>query len=107
MVETFAAEGHDAIHADDLGIGHSPDTDIARNAVDRECCIVTRDFDFADLRNYVPALHRGIVVLEIPRHRGSTYMRYLLGKLFDYLRAGGSVDGKLLIIDPDRIRTRQ
>jgi len=33
-------------------------------------------------------------------------MRFLLGKLFEHLRAGGAVDGKLLIVEADRIRTR-
>jgi hypothetical protein len=106
MVETLAAEGHDAVHADDLGIGHAEDREIANEALRQERCVVTRDFDFADLRNYDPTQHRGIVVLAIPRHRGSAYMRFLLGKLIDHLRAGGLMDRKLLIVDADRIRTR-
>lgn len=106
MIDAFTAEGHDAVHADDLGIGHSADPEIARAAQTGERCVVTRDFDFADLRNYDPADHRGIVVLTVPRHRGSAYMRYLLGRLFGYIRDGGIIDGKLLIIDADRIRIR-
>jgi len=106
MIDAFAAEGHDAVHADDLGIAHSEDPEIAREAQRTDRCVITRDFDFADLRNYDPARHRGIVVLAVPRHRGSAYMRFLLGKLFDHLRAGGAVDGKLLIVEADRIRTR-
>jgi GNAT superfamily N-acetyltransferase len=106
MIDDFAAEGHDALHADDLGIGHAPDSEIAKEAGEAARCIVTRDFDFADLRNYRPAAHRGIIVLTIPRHRGSAYMRFLLGTLFDYLRDDGAVDQKLLIIDADRIRVR-
>ena len=106
MVEVFVAEGHDAVHADDLGIGHSADTEIASAALVEERCIVTRDYDFADLRNYDPAKHQGIVVLTVPLHRGSTYMRYLLGRLFEHIRGGGAVSGKLLIVDADRIRTR-
>jgi Domain of unknown function (DUF5615) len=106
MIDAFAAEGHDAVHADDLGIGHSADPEIAREAQRTDRCVITRDFDFADLRNYEPTQHRGIVVLAVPRHRGSAYMRFLLGKLFEHLRAGGVVDGKLLIVEADRIRTR-
>jgi hypothetical protein len=106
MIDAFSAEGHDAVHADDLGIGHSADPEIAREAQQEERCVITRDFDFADLRNYDPTQHRGIVVLTVPRHRGSAYMRFLLGKLFEHLRAGGAVDGKLLIVEADRIRTR-
>jgi predicted nuclease of predicted toxin-antitoxin system len=32
MVDAFSAEGHDAVHADDLGIAHSADPEIAREA---------------------------------------------------------------------------
>lgn len=106
MIDAFAAEGHDAVHADDLGIRHEADPEIAKEARRLERCVITRDFDFADLRNYVPTQHRGIVVLAIPRHRGSAYMRFLLTKLFEHLRAGGAIDGKLLIVEADRIRTR-
>jgi len=106
MIDAFAAEGHDAVHADELGIGHSADSEIAREGQRTDRCVITRDFDFADLRNYEPAQHHGIVVLAVPRHRGSAYMRFLLGKLFEHLRAGGVVDGKLLIVEADRIRTR-
>jgi hypothetical protein len=107
IVDAFRAEGHDAVHADDLGLGSASDPEIATAAQAFEECIVTRDFDFADLRNYVPARHRGIVILTIPLHRGSTYIAYLIGKLFEYLRAGGTVDRKLLIVEADRIRVRE
>lgn len=107
MIESFAAEGHDAVHADDLGMGHGADPEIAREAQLTERCIITRDFDFADLRNYDPARHHGIIVLTIPRHRGSAYMRFLLAKLFEYVRNGSAIDGKLLIIEADRIRVRE
>ena len=33
-------------------------------------------------------------------------MRFLLGKLFEHLRNGVVVDGKLIIVEADRIRTR-
>ena len=106
MVQTFAAEGHDAVHADDAGIGNAPDELIAQRARDMGRCVITRDYDFANIRNYDPRLYRGIVVLFVPKDRGSPYMRLLLAKLFEHLRAGAPVDGKLLIVEMERIRTR-
>jgi Domain of unknown function (DUF5615) len=107
MIAALAAEGHDAVHADDIGIATYPDFVVAEHARDGERCVLSGDFDFANIRNYEPAKYRGIVVLTIPRKAGSPYMRILLGKLFDYLRAGGTVDRKLLIIEADRIRVRE
>lgn len=106
VVQALVAEGYDAVHADDAGIGHAPDELIAERARGTDRCIITRDYDFADVRNYDPRRHHGIIVLFVPRDRGSPYMRLLLAKLFDHLRAGGVVDRKLLIVEAERIRTR-
>lgn len=107
MVDAFIAEAHEAVHADDLGLGHAADSEIGDAARASQRAVVTRDFDFADVRNYRPPDYYGIVVLTIPKHRGSTYMRYLLAKLFEYVRSGGEIEGKLLILDADRIRVRE
>lgn len=71
-----------------------------------EWTIVTGDFDFADVRNYEPAKFEGIVVLYVPRDRGSAYMHLLLAKFLEYLQTGGAIRGKLLIVEGDRIRVR-
>ena len=107
MIEAFAAAGHEAVHADDEGLGRAADERIADYGVATGRCIVTGDFDFADLRNYPPKQYHGIVVLTIPRGAGSPYMRILLAELFRYLQRGGTVDAKLLIVEPGRIRVRE
>ena len=48
----------------------------------------------------------GYDAIHADNHRGSAYMRFLLGKLFEHLRDGGTIDGKLLIVEADHIRTR-
>ncbi len=47
--------GHDASDVRDIGMGSAADTEIARYARDHGLARVTRDFDFADIRNYPPA----------------------------------------------------
>jgi len=107
MTGAMAAEGHDAVHTDDIGLATFPDPVVGEHARDGGRCIVTGDFDFADIRNYNPARYHGIVVLTLPFRAGSPYMRLLLEEFFDYLRAGGTVEGKLLIVELGRIRVRE
>jgi len=42
--------------------------DIAVHAQTHQQVIITRDFDFADIRNYPPDQYSGMVVLDLPSH---------------------------------------
>ncbi len=58
--------GHDATDVRDIGMGSATDDLIAAHARSHQLTPVTRDFDFADIRNYPPADYSGIVVLQLP-----------------------------------------
>jgi predicted nuclease of predicted toxin-antitoxin system len=58
--------GHDATDVRDIGMGSAADDLIASHARSNQLTLVTRDFDFADIRNYPPADYSGIVVLQLP-----------------------------------------
>lgn len=66
--------------------------------------LVTLDLDFADVRNYSPDQNRGIIVLRLQRqdnpHVENTIKRLL--PVFD----SEPVDGRLLIVDENRVRNR-
>ena len=49
----------------DVGLGPD-DAKIARHAREHGLALVTRDFDFSDIRNYPPEQYAGIVVLQLP-----------------------------------------
>ena len=106
IVAYLAEAGHDGVHARQLGIGGAPDHIIAERARDEKRCIITRDFDFGDIRAYPPRDYAGIVVLTMPRDRGSPYIRLLLERLMQFARDGGTVTGKLLVVTENRIRVR-
>ena len=106
MINAFVGAGYEAVHVRDLGRSRDADPLIGEFARAGEWTIVTGDFDFADVRNYRPAGRPGVVVLVIPRHRGSPYMRLLLDEVFAHLAAGRPTRGKLLIVEPGRIRVR-
>jgi predicted nuclease of predicted toxin-antitoxin system len=47
--------GHDAVDVRDRGMGSATDDVIAEYARLNRRVLVTRDFDFADIRNYPPS----------------------------------------------------
>ena len=56
--------GHEVLDVRDLEMRAAPDVLIAKYAREHGLCLVTGDFDFADVRNYPPERYRGIVVIE-------------------------------------------
>ena len=75
--------GHTAFDARDLGLGDAPDSAIAAYAQTQRLCLLTGDFDFADIRNYPPPLY-----LEVPA-QGSTASG--MCRVGDFPGAGHSV----------------
>ena len=97
---------HDSMYVPDVFPPRTPDSIIAGFARESERCIITRDFGFADVRLYVPAEHHGIVVLTVPADGGTRHMLALIGELLDRLAELQPLRGKLLIVEPGRIRVR-
>ena len=52
--------GHEAVDVRDIGLGAADDSVIASHARKNGLCLVTRDKDFGDIRNYPPADYSGI-----------------------------------------------
>jgi predicted nuclease of predicted toxin-antitoxin system len=47
-------------------MGSADDGVIARHARENAFCLITRDKDFGDIRNYPPGDYGGIIVLDLP-----------------------------------------
>lgn len=103
----FAEYGHDAIHAGQVGLGTAPDRDIAVYARKEERCVITGDFDFANLLEYEPREFAGIVVLTLPRHALPPYIARLVREFLDHLAELAPLSGKLMIVELGRIRVRE
>jgi predicted nuclease of predicted toxin-antitoxin system len=103
----FERHGHEAIHASDVGLGRERDPEIARFARDTNRCLVTGDFDFADLREYEPRHYDGIVVLTLPRDTLPPYIERLLSEFLERVPTLMPLKGKLMIVEIGRIRVRE
>lgn len=62
IIELIVRLGHEAEFARDIGLGAAPDRAIAAHAQATQAALLTRDLDFADVRNYPPEQYSGIVV---------------------------------------------
>lgn len=98
--------GHDAVDVRDLGMGGATDRVIAAHARSARQALITRDFDFADIRNYPPADYSGIAVLKLP---DDTAAPQILNVLETFVRREDWLDrltGRLAIVEVWRVRFR-
>jgi predicted nuclease of predicted toxin-antitoxin system len=98
--------GHEAIDVREIGLGAAKDFEIAAYAQAQRVCLITGDFDFADIRNYPPEAYAGIVILELPRNATATFILRLIE---DFLQQGevlSKLEGRLAIVEPGRVRLR-
>jgi predicted nuclease of predicted toxin-antitoxin system len=97
---------HEAFDVRDIGLGSATDEVIADRARTEKQVLVTRDFDFADIRNYPPADYPGIVVLDLPNHATATQVVKALESFVskkDWLEL---LPGRLAIVELTRVRFR-
>ena len=98
--------GHDAFDVRDIGLGDAKDSNIAAYAQAHQLCLLTGDFDFADIRNYPPHLYAGIVVLTIPRNATATFILQLVDIFLQQPAVLARLPGRLAIVEPGRVRMR-
>jgi predicted nuclease of predicted toxin-antitoxin system len=104
--EVVRRSGHEAVDARDIGLRSAKDPEIARYAQAEGICLITGDYDFADIRNYPPHRYAGIVVLYLPRTATASYINQLLESFFQQEALLAQLPGKLAIVEPGRVRLR-
>jgi predicted nuclease of predicted toxin-antitoxin system len=72
---------YDVIHIRDVGMRGCTDSEVKEFALKESRCIVTLDSDFADIRNYPPGSHAGIIVLKLKYASSENVTKVLLGLL--------------------------
>lgn len=97
---------HEAVDVRDVGLGGAEDAKIAAYAKERRLTLVTRDFDFSDIRNYPPAEYAGIIVLELPDDAIAATVVKVLESLLSQPDLLAQVPGRLAIVESWRVRFR-
>jgi predicted nuclease of predicted toxin-antitoxin system len=98
--------GHEVEDVRDVLPGGADDATVAAHAQAHQLVLMTRDFDFADIRNYPPANYSGVVVLELPDDATATQVNKTLESFVrnpDWL---GRLIGRLAIVESWRVRFR-
>lgn len=106
VVRLFEDYGHEALDVRDIGLRAAKDSRIAAHAQRHGLCLVTGDFDFADVRNYPPREYPGLVVLSLPRTATASFILRLLASFLENRELVYGMAGKLAIVEPGRIRVR-
>jgi predicted nuclease of predicted toxin-antitoxin system len=106
IVGVLTQLGHESLFARDIGLAHAPDRVVAERAQTTQAVLLTRDLDFADVRNYPPEQYNGIVVF---RFADDVVAKEIarIAELFlsepNFLR---QLSGRLAIVESDRVRFR-
>lgn len=98
--------GHEAVDVRDVGLGGADDAQIAVYAKEHKLALVTRDFDFSDVRNYPPSDYAGIIVLELPDDAIAATVVKVLESLLSQTELLPQVPGRLAIVESWRVRFR-
>jgi len=69
-------------------------------------CLVSLDMDFADILRFPPGLSKGIVVLRPPQNPTPALLSQMVLLVLEILKRE-SVDGRLWIAEPGRIRVHE
>jgi predicted nuclease of predicted toxin-antitoxin system len=107
VADVLTASGHEVIKLRECLPTDSSDSTVIAMAEELDGVLVSLNGDFADITAYPPASHRGIIALQV-RNRPET-IRLILDGLLAYIGRfpeRRDMDGKLLLVEPHRIRVR-
>lgn len=96
--------GHDAVAVLDVGLGGADDAAVRQFALEQERTLVTIDSDFSHIVRFPPENTPGVIWLR-PWPPTETMIERLLDGALRQL-AGIAVAGKLVVVEPGRIRIR-
>ncbi len=105
LAQWLRAEGHDAVHADELSMNRSPDSEILQTAARSGRVVITADLDFPRLLAGLGSTSPGLILL-----RGGNYSE---AESRDCVRrvlmsvAHAELPGSVVVVDLKSIRRRR
>jgi len=102
----LARFGHEAYDVRDVLPGGAEDRAVADLAQRNQLALITRDFDFANIRNYPPGNFFGIIVLELPDEAVVPTILRVLESFVSSSTLLSKLPGRLAIVDSARVRLR-
>ena len=100
------ALGHQVEDVRDVLPNGADDAIVAAHARAGQFILVSRDFDFADIRNYPPQDYAGIIVLELPDDAIAAQENQTLESFASRADLLARLPGRLAIVESWRVRFR-
>lgn len=107
IIRALRDEGHEALCLKDLIAADSPDPLVIGKAQELDAILISLNGDFADIVGYPPADYKGIVALQVRNHPEA--IPQIISRLTGFISSHPERQyflGKLLLIEPHRIRIR-
>ena len=104
--QLFRAAGHDVQTVRDEDLQGSSDQYLYEFCRTEQRCLVTLDWDFADVIRFPPNQTGGIVVIRVPRNPSLSLVERLIRQFLRMLTQM-SVEKQLWIVEVGRIRVHQ
>lgn len=107
IITSLVDDGHTVFRLRDHLATDAPDPEVIARAQDLDAILLSLNGDFADIVSYPPAQYKGIIALQMRNHPEVTPQ--VVSKLKEYLAAqpdAAHYAGKLLLVEPHRIRVR-
>src|SRR5271157_6445686 len=108
IIRTLRDTHHEVVRLRDLLPVESPDAIVIAKAQELGAILLSLNGDFADIVTYPPRNYKGIVALQVRNH--PEILPQLLARLTGYLELHLTMEdyeGKLLVVEVDRIRIRE
>lgn len=98
-------QGHDAVHAVDLGLARAPDTEVLARAKEQDRTIVTADLDYPRLLALTQSERSGLILFRDGDWRDAEIVK----RMADLLRLLPESDlaRSVIVVERDRIRRRK
>ena len=98
-------QGHDAVHAAEIGLDRSPDTDIMAHAVREGRTIITADLDYPRLLALARAVEPSLILFR-DGHWSDADVIVRLQEILQALTAA-DVAQSIIVVERDRVRRRR
>jgi predicted nuclease of predicted toxin-antitoxin system len=108
IIQSLIAGGHQVLRLREHLKAESPDAEVIAKAQEVDAILLSLNGDFGDIVAYPPSRFKGIVALQVLNHPEITL--HLLERLNRYLDLHPRMEeyeGKLITVDPSRIRIRE
>lgn len=97
--------GHDVMTVREQGLVGGTDAALIKICTGEQRVLVTEDLDFADIRAFPPEFYAGIVVLRLASPNRNA-ARDAISAFLVRFATEVSLTGKLVIVEPNRVRIR-